>query len=168
LNNSIPKAESNRVYAMQNVRLLRCLSFLILVIAFPAAGQARPENDCGQTMYENHNQIDYDPLTVQKVNGTASDPSGTQIPGACIAIFSEKDQKLIAAVETDRQGKFLLPTIPPGHYRLVVKANPFCPANVELRVVKHQWKRRTLHAHMRVSGLDSCSFIDVHTQPRKH
>jgi protocatechuate 3,4-dioxygenase beta subunit len=153
---------------MQNVRLLRLLSCLILILAFSASSQAQHENDCGQTTYENHNQIDYGPLTVQNVNGTASDPSGTQIPGACIAIFSEKDQKLLAAVETDKEGKFLFPTIPPGHYRLVVKADSLCPANVELRVVKHQWKKRILHAHMRVSGLDSCSFIDFHTQPPKH
>ena len=147
---------------MQNVRLLRCLSFLILVVAFPAPSQAQQENPCGQTMYEDHNQIDYGPLAVQDVKGTASAPNGTRISGACIAIFSEKDQKLIAAVETDKEGKFLFPTIPPGHYRLVVKANPLCPANARLRVVKHQWKKRILYAHMRVRGLDSCSFIDFH------
>ena len=146
---------------MHNIRSLQGLFLLTLLVALPALGQKHQKNSCSQSTYENRNFIDYGPLKVQDVRGVAWEPGGAHIVGACIAIFSEENHTLIAAVETSKAGTFLLSGIPPGRYRLVVKASPLCPANAQLIVVKHQWRKRILHVHMKVGGIDECSFIEV-------
>lgn len=111
--------------------------------------------------YENHNQIDYGPLVVQDVKGTITDPQQSVISKVCVGIFTEKDHKLLASAESDADGKFSLQSVPPGRYRLVVKADPLCAANVPLQVVKHQKKEQVLQVHMKPRGLDTCSYAEA-------
>lgn len=114
--------------------------------------------------YENHNQTDYGPLIVQDVKGAITDPQQVAVPKVCVGIFTEKDHKLVATTESDAEGKFSLQSVPPGRYRLVVKADPLCAANVPLQVVKSQKKKQVLHVHMKPRGLDSCSHADLGTE----
>ena len=58
--------------------------------------------------YGNHNQIDYGPLLVQDVKGTITDPGQGAVSKVCVGIFTETDHRLVAAIESDAEGKFFL------------------------------------------------------------
>ncbi len=113
------------------------------------------------TEYENHNQIDHGPLVVQEVRGTVSDPHQGAIAKACLIIFTEKNHKSLVTAETDVDGHFSFQGIPPGRYRLVVKADPLCAANIPLRVVSHLKRKQILKVHMEPRGLDTCSYSEA-------
>jgi carboxypeptidase family protein len=131
--------------------------FAAALLAAPSFAQKGDSSSC-VAEYENHNQIDYGPLVVQDVKGTITDPQQVAVPKVCVGIFTEEGHKLIATTESDADGKFSLQSVPPGRYRLVVKADPLCAANVPLQVVKHQKKKHALLVHMKPRGLDSCSY----------
>lgn len=143
-------------------RKLTLLIFAVALLAEPSfAAQQKGESSPCMAEYENHNQIDYGPLIVQEVKGRITDPQQVAVPKVCVGVFTEKEHKLVAAAESDADGKFSLQSLPPGRYRLVVKADPLCAANVPLQVVKHQKKKQVLQVHMKPRGLDSCSYADL-------
>jgi hypothetical protein len=139
-----------------STRKLTLLIFAVALLAEPSFAQQK--GDSSPCMAEYENQIDYGPLIIQKVKGTITDPQQGAFPKVCVGIFTEKDHKLVATTESDADGKFSLQSVPPGRYRLVVKADPLCAANVPLQVVKSQQKKQVLHVHMKPRGLDSCSY----------
>lgn len=141
-----------------STRKLTLLIFAVALLAEPSFAQQKGDSSPCMAEYENHNQIDYGPLIIQKVKGTITDPQQGAVPKVCVGIFTEKDHKLVATTESDADGKFSLQSVPPGRYRLVVKADPLCAANVPLQVVKHQKKKHALLVHMKPRGLDSCSY----------
>jgi hypothetical protein len=136
----------------------------VALLVMPLAAQEQGRSSTWTDHYENHNQIDYGPLVVQDVKGTITDPQQVAVPKVCAGIFTEKDHKLVATTESDAEGKFSLQSVPPGRYRLVVKADPLCAANVPLQVVKSQKKKQVLRGHMKPRGLDSCSYADLGTE----
>lgn len=132
--------------------------------------------------YENHNQIDLKPSSVRVVSGRVFNEVsdvGTHtanmahengvIPGACLGLFTEKDHRLIASAVADDEGNFKFKSVPLGRYRLVVydPQNLLCVANMSLRVVGwprggiFKRKSTTIMIHMRVSGIDECSYGEV-------
>lgn len=137
------------------------LVFAVAVLAAPSFAAQQKGNPRCMVEYENHNQIDYGPLVVQGAVGTVTDSQQGAVPKACVGVFTDTDHKLVTTTETDGDGKFSLPDLSPGRYRLVVKADPLCAANVPLEVVKHQKKKKILQVHMRPRGLDSCSYGEV-------
>ncbi len=139
-------------------RNLAVLIFATALLVGPSFAQQKENSSPCVVEYENHNQTDYGPLIVQNVRGVVTDPQEGTIPKMCVGIFTEKDHKLVATAETDANGHFALQSVSPGLYRLVVKADPLCAANVPLRVVKCQKKNKALHVHMKARGLDSCSY----------
>jgi hypothetical protein len=141
-----------------STRKLTLLIVAGVLLAVPSFAQQKGDSSPCVIEYENHNQIDYGPLVVQTVKGTITDPQQSAVPNVCVGIFTAKDHKLVATTESDAGGNFSLQSIPPGEYRLVVKADPLCAANVPLRVVKSQKKKQVLRVHMKPRGLDSCSF----------
>ena len=143
-----------------NTRKLTLLIVAAALLAAPSFAQQKGDSPC-MAEYENHNQVDYGPLIVQEVKGTIMDPQQGAVPKVCVGIFTEKDHKLVATTESDADGKFSLQSVPPGRYRLVVKADPLCAANVPLQVVKHRKKKQVLQVHMKPRGLDSCSYADL-------
>jgi len=146
---------------MNNRRLILLILFVWLFSAPSFAGQPQQDSSSCATEYENHNQIDYGPLVVQEVKGMVVDPEQDPIREVCVSIFTEKDHKLVATGKSDADGKFNLQDIAPGRYRLIVKADPLCAANVPVRVIKHQKKKQTLKVHMKPRGLDACSYGEV-------
>ena len=140
-----------------NTRKLTLLIVAAALLAVPSFAQQKGDSLC-MAEYENHNQVDYGPLIVQEVKGTIMDPQQGAVPKVCVGMFTEKDHKLVATTESDADGKFSLQSVPPGRYRLVVKADPLCAANVPLQVVKQQKKKQVLQVHMKPRGLDSCSY----------
>lgn len=145
-------------------RKVTLLIFAAALLAEPSFAQQKGDSSPCMVEYENHNQIDYGPLIVQAVKGTITDPEQGAVPKVCVGIFTEKDHKLVATTESDADGKFSLQSVPAGRYRLVVKADPLCAANVPLQVVKSQKKKQVLRVHMKPRGLDSCSYADLGTE----
>jgi Carboxypeptidase regulatory-like domain len=145
-------------------RNLTLLIFAAALLAEPSFAQQNGDSSPCMVEYENHNQIDYGPLIVQDVKGTITDPQQGAVPKVCVGLFTENDHKLLASTESDADGRFSLQSVPAGRYRLVVKADPLCAANVPLKVVKQQKKKQILRVHMKPRGLDSCSFADLGTE----
>lgn len=144
-----------------STRKLTLLIVAAVLLAAPLFAQQKADSSSCVAEYENHNQTDYGLLIVQEVKGTIKDPQQVAVPKVCVGIFTEKEHKLVATTESDADGKFSLQSVPPGRYRLVVKADPLCAANVPLQVVKHQKKKQVLQVHMKPRGLDSCSYADL-------
>lgn len=139
---------------------MRGLSIVVLLVLAASASQAQePAGKCTPT-YQNHNMIDYGPLVLRSLSGHAIDPSSVQVPGGCIGLFTNDGHRLVAAAETDPDGNFNFPAVAPGKYRLVAQCYGFCVANVPLKIVR--WPRggrhRVLVLHMKVGGVDSCSY----------
>jgi hypothetical protein len=61
---------------------------------------------------------------VAQVSGTVTDPSGAAIVGAQVSM-TETDKQLVRAVTTDAGGRYTLPNLPVGPYRLEVKDSGF-------------------------------------------
>lgn len=146
------------------IRERALLIFATTLLAEPLFAQQERNLPC-IAGYEDNNQVNYGPLIVRELKGVVTDPAGA-VPQACVGIFTEKDHKIVAAMESDANGKFSLQSVPPGRYRLVVKVDHLCAANVRLRVVKHQKKKRVLQVHMKPRGLDSCSYVDLGAQAK--
>ncbi|WP_390905474.1 carboxypeptidase-like regulatory domain-containing protein [Occallatibacter riparius] len=147
-----------------STRKLALLAIAGAFLVVPSFAQKKGGASPCVVEYENHNQIDYGPLVVQDVKGTITDPEQGAVQKVCVGVFTETDHNLVAATESDANGRFSLQGVPPGRYRLVVKADPLCAANVPLRVVKNQRKKQVLRVHMRPHGMDSCSYADLGTE----
>jgi hypothetical protein len=135
------------------------LGIAFVAIATPLSAQET--EPCTAASYHDDNQVDYGPLTIQNVTGQVADFQQVSIPKACVALFTESGHKLVTAVETDDQGKFSLPRVMPGRYRLVILYEPLCPANAKLRVVRRLKNQVRLRAHMKPRGVDDCSYIEL-------
>lgn len=143
-------------------RTVVLLTFAAALLAeLSHAAQQKVDSSPCTAEYENHNQVDYGPLVVHEVTGAITDRQQVAVPKACVAVFTEKEHKLVAATESDANGKFSLQSLSPGRYRLVVKADPLCAANVPLQVVKRHKEEQVLQVHMKPRGLDSCSYADL-------
>ncbi|HTZ48557.1 MAG TPA: carboxypeptidase-like regulatory domain-containing protein [Verrucomicrobiae bacterium] len=139
----------------------KALLIVAAMLGAPAFAQQKGTSSPCVAEYENHNPIDCGPLVVQHVKGTLTDPQHSPMPKVCVCIFTEEDHKLVASTESDVDGQFFLRSIPPGRYRLVVKAEPLCAANVPLQIEKSHKKRQFLRVHMKPRGPDSCSYADI-------
>jgi hypothetical protein len=131
-----------------------------LALCLTAVGQAA-EDTCKEMTYENRNQIDYGPLKVAGIRGTVQDWTGVPIPKACVGVFTEADQKLIAVARTDDSGNFELKGIPDGEYRLVGKYDGFCPANAKLQITRRGNSKKRLTINMRGRSFDTCSWVEL-------
>ncbi|MCU1266966.1 MAG: hypothetical protein JWM21_3284 [Acidobacteria bacterium] len=122
--------------------------------------------------YENRNQVEPKPLatdlvsgrvvvTLEDVNGAARDIGA--VTEARVGLFTEKDHALVTIARVDSDGRFILAAVPDGEYRLVVRADPLCVANVRLSIVRSKrlaQKHKQIVIHMRPAGNDTCSYAD--------
>jgi len=142
---------------------------ILLAIAVGCAPSGlQSENDCRNSVYENHNQIDYKPLKLARVHGTGVieirdniiKPNET-VPGACLSLFT-REEKFVKSAKADRNGSFQFDDVAPGRYRLVARAPGFCTANIPILIVKASRKsklqREEVVVHYRVTGVDTCSW----------
>jgi len=148
----------------------RTLAFLIIFGTYTCASAsallaAQQSNAPPCTEYENNNQAYYGPYRLEKVKGTITDPGQVRMANICVALFTEKEHKLVTTTRSDLNGNFSLKGIAPGRYQLVVKAYPLCAANVALKVVKRAKKKQVLQVHMRARGMDDCSYGDLAAMP---
>lgn len=143
--------------------------FTLLLIAFSPSlivAQQSSETCPSPIEYEDHNQITLSPLSFRSVTGKVIDQDGIAIPTVCLELFTEENHQLVSSSVTDDDGYFSFRGIRSGIYRLVAKDNynGFCTANVRIQIVR--WprggivKRKRLVIHLRVAGVDSCSYGD--------
>ncbi len=141
------------------------LSTAGLCVAAQRSG-GRPE--C-PTAYEYHNQVDPLPLRVSNIRGTSIIQFGdgqTQpaVPGACYTLFTEGNgdgHALVSTVRAGTDGRFEFAGVRPGLYRLVARADGFCPANVPIKVVRYFGGNREIVVHFCLAAIDICSFGDL-------
>lgn len=139
------------------------LIFIILIV-LPAWAQRTVKPCNAPISYEDHNQVEYGPLSLPIVSGIAQDRDQARIRGVCLGLFTEKQHRLVATAVTDQEGKFQLDQVPPGLYRLVAKYSGFCPANTLLRITRRasnrKMKSKSLVLHMELENMDRCSYGD--------
>ncbi len=132
---------------------------VFVLVSSPLYGQ-QPPSTCQNMPYEHHNQVDYT-LRVSSVVGVAKDVQGFEVKGACVGIFTENGQKLLAAKETSVDGRFEIEGLPNGRYRLVVTTRVLCAANAAIILKNKSRRGKSLVAVMKPSGIDACSWIEL-------
>lgn len=133
-----------------------CLSLLLAVDSVNS--QDKPSAPPSGMTYEQHNQIDPHPLSVRSVEGTVQDAQGVTIPEAALGLFTEKDHKLVSSAQSSRAGFFKFADVPSGKYRLVVKYDGFCAANIPVAIGRHGSGNQPIYVYMRPTAVDSCSY----------
>jgi hypothetical protein len=134
---------------------------LVFALIGTSLCQQSPRAASPELIYENHNQIDYGPLRIAKLSGIAKDLQGTPVPDVLVLLFSEKEHTLIAQSKSDSKGAFGLEGIRGGRYRLVLKYDGFCSANVPVDLKLTSRRKRSLVVHMRPAGIDECSYGEL-------
>jgi protocatechuate 3,4-dioxygenase beta subunit len=142
---------------------------ILTLIVLGASGIAQQKDTPCSSMpqYQNRNQVDEGHLVVNDIKGQATDANSAGVPGLCVALFTEREHRLITSTVTDEDGNYELSKIRPGQYRLVIQGQYFCPANTKLVVAQKRLPgtyRQRLYAHLRASGVDTCSYIN-NTRP---
>ena len=155
---------------MKNARMQATFRQLMCVALLLGAGallwsQEVPSSGNRPMVYENHNQTDYHALVLRTVIGKARDEQGVPIPKVSLGLFTEKDHKFVAVIESAADGTFAFANVAPGLYRLVAKYDGFCPANVPIDVSPHASAGRSVELHMKPAGLDTCSYGTIGRKP---
>jgi Carboxypeptidase regulatory-like domain len=146
------RSEKNRMKVLYMV--------LLPLIVLPLTSSNPPvAQTCAEMAYENRNQVDYGPLQLGGVRGIVQDFQGADIPKACVGIFTDVGHNLVEMSETDDRGRFSAEKVPKGVYRLVVKYPGFCPAKARVRISGGKGKSAVVH--MKVAGIDTCSYIEA-------
>jgi hypothetical protein len=140
-------------------------SFALFTSSQPVK-QAR--GSCDSTMsYVNHNQLDPPALLFSVLSGKIFDGIGEgkqaknmdPVPEACIGLFTEQEHKLVMSTISDKKGYFKFGLAPKGRYRLIVKAEGLCTANIPLLIIgEKQFRTKQLIVNMRIRTTDGCSY----------
>jgi Carboxypeptidase regulatory-like domain len=149
-----------------NTKFQSIFGFLLcfLLLLFPI-GSLRSQNNPSPSpdgmTYENHNQIDPHPLSVRSLAGNVQGLKGEPIPNASLGLFTETEHKLVTSAQTSQDGTFKFSGVQPGRYRLVVKCDGLCPANIPIAMNYHALGSRPIYVYMRPRGIDSCSYGQI-------
>jgi hypothetical protein len=148
-------------------------SLVVALLGLSASAQQQSESCEMPFDYENRNQVDPKPLSIEIVSGRVIVESEEldrtmkergPVPGACLGLFTEEDHRLVATAVADDEGRFTFSTVPSGNYRLLVRATPLCVANIRVRVVRSKRgtenERKQIVVHMQAAWYDSCSYGD--------
>ena len=141
-------------------RSLLCVPLLLFPFSFLRSQNKPVESPDGMT-YEHHNQIDPKPLSVRSLVGNVQAEQGEPIPDALLGLFTEKEHRLITSAQASHDGTFKLPDVPPGRYRLVVKSDSLCAANIPVEISRRVWGTQPIYVYMRPAGIDSCSYGQI-------
>jgi len=142
--------------------IVKIFTVFVFLSAFAVAASAQKSNPCaGKAEYVHRNQIDAPAIRLSGVKGRAVDSQGQAVQGICVALFTEKDHRLVTQTVADDNGYFKFRNVPNGKYRLVgrVSNDYFCPVNVRVQTKKDS--RRRLILHMRPPAIDECSYGDT-------
>jgi Carboxypeptidase regulatory-like domain len=108
--------------------------------------------------YVNENQTDPAPLKMREVEGSVRGLGGDAMPRASVSLFNDAGHTLVATALSDRDGKFRFEKVEKGAYRLVVRVEGLCPANVPIVVESGLLAHRRIIVTMRAKDIDTCSY----------
>jgi hypothetical protein len=108
--------------------------------------------------YVDENQTDPAPLKLREVDGSVRGLGGDGMPGASVSLFTGEGHSLIATMKSDKDGKFRFDKVEKGAYRLVVRVEGLCTANVPIVVESSLLAHRKVIVTMRAKDLDTCSY----------
>src|SRR6476469_559780 len=100
----------------------------MVAVCSAVIAQGSADESCSAMAYGDQNQIGTK-IRIRYVQGVAIDAANVPVPGVCVGVFTEPDHRLIGTVKTDDSGKFRLPSIGRGTYRLVAEYQAFGVAN---------------------------------------
>src|SRR5437016_5177406 len=63
-------------------------------------------------------------VAIAEISGTVSDPSGSPIPRAAVRM-TETEKQTVHSTLTDASGRYVLPNLPVGPYKLGIQASGF-------------------------------------------
>lgn len=124
--------------------------------AHAAAEQAQAA--AAPAVYVDENGTDPAPLNLRELEGRVVDLGGEAMPQTQVALFTEDGHTLVAAVKSDRDGKFHFVKIEKGLYRVVARVEGLCPANVPVRIESSLLAKHKLIITMRPKDPDTCSY----------
>jgi len=142
----------------QRIRVRRFL-YLLAVMGCATSCLGQKASSC-HIEYENQNQVDYASPSRIGVVGVVTDNASSPIANACIAVFTETGHRFVLGRKSGATGKFQLPLLPDGAYRLVVSSEGFGVANMKFRKVSETYGDTVLHVHMLARAIDVTSYID--------
>ena len=132
----------------------RSLPALVLVMFLALATQYAPATSCIQSKR----------FKVRQVCGVVVAPEGTPMPHVPVELIDLKTDlpDVVQAVETDNQGRFVLPDVPAGEYAMRVRLSGFATASQNFELNKRGEKggcKRRITIQMQVAG--RCSTISL-------
>lgn len=126
-----------------------------LIAGCAALGQTAPAN---APAYVDENPTDPAPLKLREVDGTVRGLGGDTMTRASVSLFTEVGHTFVASIMSDKDGKFQFRNVDKGLYRLVVRAEGLCPANVPILVESSLLAHRKLVVTMQPKDIDTCSY----------
>jgi Carboxypeptidase regulatory-like domain len=126
-----------------------------LIAAAPARASQVPDT---APVYVNENQTDPAPLKLNGVDGTVRGLGGDAISRATVSLFTEAGHTLLASVVSDRNGKFRFDKVDKGLYRVLVRVEGLCTANIPVKVESSLLAHHRLEVTMRPKDIDTCSY----------
>jgi hypothetical protein len=119
-----------------------------------AAQPTQPANPA----YVDENQTDPAPLKLREVEGSVRALGGDGMPRASVSLFNEHGHSLVDTVLSDKDGKFRFNKVDKGLYRVVVRVEGLCPANVPILVESSMLAHRKMVVTMLAKDIDTCSY----------
>lgn len=129
----------------------------LLTAGVAGVGQTAPAADPAPT-YVNENPTDPAPLKLRDVDGVVRGLGKDAMSRASVALFTEPGHELIGSTISDRDGKFKFANVGKGLYRVVVRVQGLCPANVPILVESSFLAHHRLVVTMRPKDIDTCSY----------
>ncbi len=108
--------------------------------------------------YVNENSTDPAPLKLRELDGVVRGLGGDSMPRASVALFTENGHQLIASAMSDKDGKFRFAKLDKGPYRVVVRSEGLCPANIPIVIEGSLLAGRRLIVTMQPKDIDTCSY----------
>jgi|SRR5690242_18557076 len=113
-----------------------------------------------------HSLIDIKPLVVSRVRGRVvvqglnGEVRRGETPGAvCLSIFTSDSHRYVVSTTVDKDGRFVFDHLPPGHYRLIARAEAFCTGNIPITVkrIRRASVGRGIIVYFRIPAIDVCT-----------
>ena len=98
------------------------------------------------------------PVKLREMQGHVRDLGGMGIPRVAVSLFTEDGHALVATQVSGKNGEFRFKSVTKGLYRVVVRVEGLCPANVPVSVGGSLLANRKLEITMRSKDIDTCSY----------
>jgi hypothetical protein len=108
--------------------------------------------------YVDENTPDPAPLKLRDLDGVVRGLGGDAMSRASVALFTEQGHDLVANTISDKNGKFKFDKVAKGLYRVVVRVQGLCPANVPILLEGSFLAHHKLVITMRPKDIDTCSY----------